>query len=139
MDEKDNGQGSLTDIEKAELEKIVGEGSIDKALKAKDDAGTAVKYIMTTDGEDLLANALRFDIKDYRSVIAFASLSSKCIRHGYTEGENELKLILGLLPAIRGKRVNIFSDTVIGERKNFSGQQSNWGEKIKQWAFNQKP
>jgi len=124
-----------------ELQHIVaGGGSIDNALKAKDEGNSSIKYIMTTDGDNVEGNALRYDVKSYRYVVAISRLINQCRRHNDLDGENELKLILALSPAVRGKRVNIFSDTIIGEKKNFGVNANSFSQKLQDFAFNrQKP
>jgi len=126
----DTGLGEIQ-----QLESILKEGSIDKALKSQDTLN-ALRMLIMSDPE-ILDNAMRYDVKDYRSCVAAASLHQKHKKHGFEGGVDELKLLFGLAASIKAKRVNIFSDTVIGERKFGQGGSEGLLDRTKKQIFGQ--
>ena len=135
--EKKQGNGhketSLPEIQ--QLEAILGEGTIDKALKSQE-VMNAIRMLILSD-PDIMDNAMRYDIHDRRTCVAAASLYQKHKNHSYNDGVEELMLLLGLFTSIRGKRVNILSDTVIGERKFGQNQGEGLLDKTKKQIFGQ--
>jgi hypothetical protein len=136
---RSNSEGSLiSETEKEQLKALLGEGTVDKAFKTTDQMN-ALRMLIMSDPE-ILDNAMRYHIRGgYRYVVAMASLIAKCKENNYTQGEEELKLILGFTVSINGEGRKLFSDTIIGERKNFGNQESGGfqgiADKIKKAAF----
>ena len=56
------------------------------------------------------------------------------IREGDSADIEEIKLMLGLMTSVRNRRMSLFSDTIIGERRNFQGQKEGMSDKLKKWA-----
>ncbi len=91
------------------------QGSTDKAFSSTD-TNNALKIMMTSEKE-FLDNAMRYDLPSNRIVLALAFEYGRYKEHGFEEGINFLMLLCGLLTSKKGKRIQIMSDTVIGERK----------------------
>lgn len=143
MDQQYRGNGFDEFEETMDMEEASKTGFLSQkasnVLGSKESSSNATKYIMTTDGRDIEDNAFRLDIKSYRVMVAAAIMIKKCEAQGYTPGKELIELMLKLMPAVRGKRVGIFSDTVIGERRfanRLENGVNNTVQKFKNWAFN---
>lgn len=139
MPSNNGDKNKLTPLEEYELGRFLGGGSIDEAVKPRDDATSPLKYMMTMEGDRTQDNAPRYDVRDRRDAVAFASLISKCESHQYTRGINEVQTILGLLTAIKGKRIIHLVEGIIGEKRNFGGTLGSWTQKLQNIALNQNP
>lgn len=137
---KDRGnQGDKGDKGKQEVVDAVTEflntDSVDKAFKSQD-VLNAIRMIILAD-EEIMANVMRYSVPDRRFAVAAASYYTKCRKHSDRDGEEELKLLLGLLCSIGNTRINKLVEAVIGEQRGKDGDASMRGfqDKIKKFAF----
>lgn len=129
-----NGPKIKTEAEAQGLEAVLGGNSIDTAMR-RQDSGTALQLLLLQD-EEVLDNAMRYDLRNAAECVAAATLLSN-MAHNPT-AIYEIKLLLGLKASIGARRVNLASETIIGERRNFQQQNGNGGtlpDKIKKLAF----
>lgn len=126
------------DAEIKAKEAFLDTSSFEKAFKTQD-VLNAIRLIILQD-ENFIDNAMRYNIPNRRFAVAAASYYRKCLKHGYTEGIEQLKMQLGLMTAIGEKRMLLLVEAVIGERKFKDNGQgvSGLADQIKNWAFNKK-
>jgi len=134
---KDNGKGDLSQYSVEEIGKFVhSEQSMDKAFKAQDPMN-AVRMMILSD-EEFLDNAMRYDLPSTRMVLGVSVSIQECNEHGYQGGIDFYKYFCGLLPSKHGKRIGLFVDAIIGERKwkegSFQGNGGGGLEKVKNFV-----
>lgn len=133
---KSNGNGAkqLPEIidEKAAEYAVIDDSTTDKAFKQQDTLN-ALNVLVKLE-EEYILNATRLDIPNSAFSIAAADYITKCIAHGYEEGANRLMLQMGLMTSIKGKRIEITKQAIIGDRQ-FRENTSGKGliDKIKGW------
>lgn len=92
-----------------------------------------VKLLMTPGGDDPKNLYMRADIPDTATALAFAIRESRCSEHNDTEGTLKILKMIAALVGVQGKRANLVSDTMIGERRN-AGMRQGLGEWIRDKA-----
>ena len=106
--------------------------STDKAFKQQGDVNALRLMIMSDD--DIIDNAMRYDLPNNRVILAIAGYIQKCVEHNYPEGIEFIKYLCGLLPSRKGRRISLFVDAIIGERKWKEGGQGGGAfDKVKKW------
>ena len=139
---KDNGNGKGEALEiKSELNElknfIHSDESLDKAFKSNESLN-AMRLMVLSD-EGIIDNAMRYHIPSYRVMMAIALSVQRCVKHDYTQGIEFYRLLLAMMPARRGHRIDQLIDAISGERRwqqggDKPGALNNMKEKFKSWA-----
>ena len=127
----DNGFPEGVDVEKVKAA-IQGADSPTQAFKSQD-VVNAMEILMKQD-KDFLDNTFRYDVPSGKVALCASIIVQRCTEHDYENGLLWLKYLLGLTASVHGKRVNVFSDTVIGERRWKEGiRGQGFFNKAKEW------
>lgn len=114
----------LTD---AEINKLINEADENPISKAfSSESGFNAARAMVELKEELGENALLLDLPDKAFVVAVKYAYYQYSKHHNENRKKALMIQLGLMAAIKGKRVQTFSDTIIGERKSQPFAKNNW-------------
>ena len=125
------------EVKLEELDKFIhSEGSTDKAFKSQD-AANALKLIALRQEGGLPDGAMLVDLPSNRFALGLASAYQGCKEHNYQAGIDYLENLVHCLASVKGKRVGIISDTIIGERRwKQTNEQEGIGQKFKNWMAN---
>ena len=130
--EKDNGHDenpeALAQAER-ELNATLSAADIDNVFTTPQSTDN-VKLLMTPGDNDPKNLYMRADIPDTATALAFAIRESRCQEHGDKEGSLKILKMIAALVGVQGKRANLVSDTMIGERRN-AGRGRGLIEKIR--------
>lgn len=122
MADNNNGHNDVTQKEIDELLNSIKDNPIDNAFKYSEGGFNASKAMVELK-EKLELNALLLDIPDRRFVVAvkYAYLLYK--KYHQQDRIDAMMVQLGMMASIKGRRVQLFSDTIVGERKNYNSNQ----------------
>lgn len=119
-------------LSESQIKKLVDDTErdpLDKAFTAE--GGFNAAKAMVELNEELEKNALLLDVPDKRFVVAIKYAYYQYLKHHCDERKQALMVQLGLMASIKGKRVEVFKDTIIGERRNYPFNKNDWGQGIK--------
>jgi hypothetical protein len=122
-------QPTLTEAQINQLMKEAEENPIAKAFSSE--SGFNAAKAMVELKEKIEQNALLLDVPSRKFAVAMKRRILRYRKYGCTDREEAEMIKLGLLAAIGGKRVRLFSDTVIGERSNQPFNKNNWADGVK--------
>jgi hypothetical protein len=141
MENRNNGGGNGQNGDRAlsALEDIGEEVSIDGLDGAfRTPTQTDTTRLLMLPGSDVQALLMRSDIPSNQLLMAIVCCYQDCIEHGYHEGAALMSFLLAGLPARRGRRANMVSETIIGERSSGGREGKNLFRKMSGWAFPEK-
>ena len=92
-----------------------------------------VKLLMTPGDDDPKNLYMRADIPGSAVALAFAIREARCIEHQDNEGKLKILKMIAALVGVNGKRAELVSDTMIGERRN-AGMRRGMGDWIRDKA-----
>ena len=123
----------LEEIAHRQNRPVITENDLESTFKIPEQPD-AIKMLMTP-SRDFLPLFMRSDVPSNRMVFAISVSYSECEDHGYESGKQLLEMLLAGMPARKGKRAELTSDTIIGE-KHSSGRSAGAGpwNKFKNWA-----
>ena len=128
----DNGNDSV-DVE--ELKNFIhSQGSVDKAFASQDTVN--VLRMMVLSDPNILDNAMRYDIPSLRMVLGLAMSIQECEDHDFQSGVEFFKLLCGLMPSRRGRRIEQLISAIAGQQAWEKREQTGgFFDKAKNWAF----
>lgn len=140
---KSNGHQATKDLEKtADVEEVeetkqshvMTRNSWQNAYSAQE--GYNSLNLLAKSGEDPLDLLMRTSLADYQLMVAFATLISACEEFHDTEGANEVRNMLAMMPSIAGlSRKQIVDAMIGGYGGQSSGGEEDFTSKLKRMAF----
>jgi hypothetical protein len=116
---KNNGNGHTPDLTQEQIDLMINDiknNPTDAAFRSE--GGFNAAKAMVELHEQLELNALLLDIPNKRFVVAVKYAYYQYKKHNQKERIAALMVQLGMMASIGGRRVQQFSDTIIGERRN---------------------
>jgi hypothetical protein len=92
-----------------------------------------VRHMMTPGSDDPKDLYMRADIPNKRMALAFALRDERCQEHGDEAGTRKTLKMIAALIGVQGKRIDVVSDTIIGERRH-NGYRRSIGDWIRDKA-----
>lgn len=129
-------QQNLSALTDAQVNKLINEAEENPIAKAfTSEGGFNAARAMVELKEELEQNALLLDIPDKRFVVAVKYAYYQYCKHNNPDRKKALMIQLGMMAAIKGKRVETFKEAIIGERHYGPFAQNSWQEGAKSFVF----
>lgn len=99
-------------------------------------------HMLVDPGTELLKLLMRVDVpgknsEDVVRCMALARHIAKCEKYHNETAKQEAMNLLAMWTSASGKRAKMLTDAIIGQRQ-YLGNDSNLGDKLKKWAFGDK-
>jgi hypothetical protein len=120
----------------SQINKLINEAEENPISKAfSSESGFNAARAMVELKSELEQNALLLDVPSNQFAVAVKYAYYQYCKHKQTDRKKALMIQLGLLAAVKGKRVETFKEAIIGERRNYPFAKGDWGQGIKNFVF----
>jgi len=131
----DNGDGDYGDVGQETRPGSVLDASLLEGVFKSPEGTDTTRLLMTPGDNEIPAVLMRSDLPNNRIILALIGYYQKCVKHEYKEGKAFCLMLAAALPSRRGRRAELVSDTIIGERHDARrGVGRGMGTKLKEWV-----
>lgn len=128
------GNNGYSDVNIDEVKAALQKADTSSEAFKPQDQNSALNLLMKQDPE-FRDNTLRLDVPNRRVALYIPFVRESCRANNYEGGLKILDEVCGLLAAVSGKRIDILSKTIIGERESW-GDKKHMGQQIRDFIGN---